>query len=217
MARPILLLCGFLSTLLYLGADLAGALSFPGYSYASQAISEMSAIGAPTRDLLAPLYLGYSVLFIAFGTGIWQVGERSLRIAALLVIAVGFLGFAWPFFPMHARGAERGFTDTMHLALGGADVVLLVLAIAFAARAFGKGFRLFSAGAIAAMLIFGFLTCVQVPRLAAQLPTPWLGVTERLSLAAYLLWAATLSIALLRREASGEAAARAGPGRTAAA
>ena len=42
------------------------------------------------------------------------------------------------------------------------------------------------------------MTAVDAPRLAAQLPTPWLGITERLNLVAYLLWIAVLAVALLR-------------------
>lgn len=49
MVRKALLVCGILSSLLYVAIDIYGALQFEGYSYASQAISELTAIGAPTR------------------------------------------------------------------------------------------------------------------------------------------------------------------------
>jgi hypothetical protein len=57
MTRRILLVCGLASTLLYIVTDSVGALSYPGYDYTSQAISEMSAVGATTAGLLAPFYL----------------------------------------------------------------------------------------------------------------------------------------------------------------
>jgi hypothetical protein len=201
MTRRILLVCGILSSALYVAIDVMGALSYPGYDYAGQAISELSAVGAPTAGQLAPFQFVYALLFTAFATGVWAAAgkSRALRVSGGLLLVVGLLGLlAWPFFPMHMRGADRSFVDTMHLALGALDILLLVLAIAFATRAFGARFRIYSWATIVAMLVFGGLTALYVPRVDAGLPTPYLGVLERISFAAYLLWIAVLSVALLR-------------------
>jgi len=37
----------------------------------------------------------------------------------------------------------------------------------------------------------------------ANLPMPWAGVTERISIGGYLLWQVVLAIALLRGQAAG--------------
>jgi Protein of unknown function (DUF998) len=81
-----LLACGVASTLVYAVSDVVGALSYPGYNYAAQAISEMSAIGAPTTGLLAPFYRIFSVLFVAFAIGVLHMGryQQSLRLSASL-------------------------------------------------------------------------------------------------------------------------------------
>ena len=53
MLRKILLVCGILSSLLYVAIDALAALRYEDYhSYASQAISELGAIGAPTKPLV---------------------------------------------------------------------------------------------------------------------------------------------------------------------
>ena len=44
----VLLLSGFLSSFLYIATDLLGGMRYDGYSFASQAISELGAIGAPS-------------------------------------------------------------------------------------------------------------------------------------------------------------------------
>jgi hypothetical protein len=201
----ILLACGWLSSLLYVATDLIGALSYPGYDYASQAISEMSAVGAPTARLIAPFYLLYAFLFLAFGVGVWTWARvnRRLRLSGGLIVAVGALGIvAWPFFPMHMRGAERTFADTIHLALGAIDILLLAGAIALAAGALGRRFGLYSWLSLALMLAFGLLTSFYVQRVDSGLPTPGLGIIERIGLAAYLIWIAALSIRLLGAERS---------------
>jgi hypothetical protein len=197
---PALLTCGLLSSLLYVGADIFAVLRYPGYDYRSQAISEMSAIGAPTANLLAPLYTLYSALFALFGAGVWLAagGRRSLRASSIFLIAIAALGIGWAIFPMNARGTERTLTDTMHLAMGGASSLFIISAIVCGAAAFGRIFRLYSAATVLVMLAFGYLMSIDVPRVATNLPTPYLGITERTMMAAWLLWMAVLSMTLLR-------------------
>ena len=45
---------------------------------------------------------------------------------------------------------------------------------------------------------FGALTFLDAPRLAANQPTPWLGVWERINVGVFLLWVVVLAAALLR-------------------
>jgi len=52
MGRRVLLACGIFSSLFYVVTDIAGTLSWNGYSYTSQNISELLAIGSPTRSFL---------------------------------------------------------------------------------------------------------------------------------------------------------------------
>jgi hypothetical protein len=204
MATRAWVFCGALSSLFYIGIDLLGASSWEGYSYTSQTISEMTAIDAPTRELLTPLYVGYALLLIVFGAGVRaSAGQvKTRRIAGILLAAVGFVGFIQPFFPMHMRGAEPSFTDTGHIVLGGLNVLMLLLAIGFAAIEFGRRFRLYSAATIVTMLVFGAWTAFLAPAIPENLPTPFLGVIERTLFAAFLLWIASLALALLRSDLS---------------
>ena len=203
-----MLVCGVLSSLLYVGIDVLGALSWEGYSYSSQAISEMSAVDAPTRALLAPLYIGYSLLLLAFAGGVRASAKDriALRRAGNFLAAVAVVGLLFTFFPMHMRGAQPSFTDTMHIVLSGVNVLFLLLAIGFGASAFGRGFRLYSAVTILVMLGFGAWTGFLAPAIPEDLPTPWLGIVERLVFAAFLVWIAVFAVSLLRSRASKSAA-----------
>jgi len=104
------------------------------------------------------------------------------------------------FFPIHLRGVEGTLTDTMHAILTGVGVLFILLAMGFGAAAFGKRFRLYSIGTILILLVFGALAGLDGPRLAANLPTPWMGVWERVTIGAYLLWVVVLAIGLLRAQ-----------------
>ena len=198
----VLLGWGALSSLLYAGADVLAAMRYEGYSYASQTISELSAIGAPTRTLVVALALAYDVLVIGFGVAVWESarGKRALRLTGALLIAYGAIGFAAPFFPMNLRGARTSLTDAMHIALTGVTVVLILLQLAIGSAASGRRFRLYSLATFLVVLVFGALAGLDGPRIAAGEPTPWVGVLERICVGAYLLWVAVLDVVLLQAE-----------------
>lgn len=61
MSRKGLLVCGVLAALLYVGSDIVAAWRWEGYSYTAQSVSELRAIGAPTRPFLVPVLSLYNV------------------------------------------------------------------------------------------------------------------------------------------------------------
>ncbi len=50
------------------------------------------------------------------------------------------------------------------------------------------------------IVVGGVLTGLQTPQLEPNLPTPWMGVTERISIYSYMLWIVVLAIGLLRAQ-----------------
>lgn len=202
MWRTALLVCGIASSLLY--ALMIWAIRYDGYNVFSQVPSELTAIGAPTQRLWALLGSMYTLLVAAFGWGIWRSAgrNRAVRIVGGLILAYASLGLLWPFAAMHQREvlAAGGGTlsDTMHVVLGGVTVFLMFLAIGFGATAFGKRFRLYSIASIVVLLAFGGLTFLEAPRLQTNLPTPWIGLWERINISVFLLWVVVLATMLWR-------------------
>jgi uncharacterized protein DUF998 len=142
MIRKALLVCGILSSLLYLAMIVFVPMLWDGYSTFSQSVSELSAIDAPTRPLWILLGAVYTVLVIAFGWGVWRSAGRTwtLRIVGGLLIAHAIFALAWP--PMHQRAvlAANGgtLTDTLHLVWAMVVILLMMLEIGFGAASFGK-------------------------------------------------------------------------------
>ena len=202
MLRKALLVCGVLSSLLYVGADLLAAARFPGYhDFTSQAISELTAVGAPTRGSVEPLLIAYDFLIIAFGVGVWRSAgrKRAIRLVGGLLAGIGVLGLvAIPFTPMHLRGTGSLSSDAPHIAVTGVIVLFILSAVGVGAFLFGRGFRLYSLATLATLLVFGTWTSFEAARLVADQPTPWLGVSERIHIGAYLLWVLVLAVMLLR-------------------
>jgi len=202
MVRKALLLCGVLSPLLYALADLLSGIRWEGYSFRDQTISELAAIGAPSRPLFSSLLILIYLLFIAFGIGVWQSAgtRRALRVVGGLLVALGIMALTvGQFVPMHLRGSEQGLTDILHLVEGGVAVLMVVAAIGFAATSFGRRFRLYSIATIIVMLAFGTWTGFDAPLIAEGLPTPWIGVKERIFWYTYQLWFIVLALSLLRQ------------------
>lgn len=200
-----LLTCGFLYAVLYpIVNDAIAAAMYEGYSRSSQAVSELSAVGAPSRSFLLALSPLFVLLLIAFGVGIWRaaLGKRSIRIAGALVAAHGVMSLLWVFAPMSDRDviAAGGATsaDTMHLVLAAGTGLFVAAYVATFAIGFGWTFRLYSALTLAVALVFGRLSA-QVEQVEAGDPTPYMGLLERIGIAAWLLWLAVASLILLRR------------------
>lgn len=199
MIRKILLICGILSSLLYVAMNVFMPLLYEGYSSVSQTVSELSAIGAPTRQLWVLLGTVYSLLVAAFGWGVRKSAGRNrfLRIVGVLLLINGICSLFWP--PMHLRGAGFTLTDTMHIVWSIVTVLLMMLTIGFGAASFGKRFRLYSIATMVILFGFGALTGMEAPKVAANLPTPWIGVWERIGIAAFMLWMPVLAIIILLR------------------
>jgi len=196
-----LLICGILSSLVYVGTDILAALRLEGYSYTSQAVSELFAIGASTRPLVVSLFTIYNLLVIAFALGILatESPKRSLRATGILLLVYGILGqLTLLFFPIHSRGAETTLTDTMHGILTGVLVLLMFSFMVFGAASQGKWFRLYSIVTILLLILFGILSFMEVPRIEAEMSTPWLGIKERMNIYTSHLWVMVLAISLLK-------------------
>ena len=201
MVRSIPFIGGMLSSFLYAAMNLFVAMQWHGYSSASQTVSELSAIGAPTRPQWVLLGFVYSVLFTIFGWGVrgFDRSNRPLRVAGSLMTVYGAISLAWPLAPMHLRGEEFTISDTMHIVLASTTVLLMMLAIGFGAAAFGTWFRNYSIATLLILTGFGVLTALDGPRIAANLPTPWVGVWERINIGAFLLWVVVLAVILMRK------------------
>jgi hypothetical protein len=113
---------------------------------------------------------------------------------------------------MHLREtlAAGGSTlsDTLHLALGSVTVLLMLLAIGFGAAAFEQAFRVYSVASLVVLVACGALTFSDAPRVAANLPTPWIGVWERINIGVFLLWVMVLATVLLRTRNTGAVTGR---------
>jgi Protein of unknown function (DUF998) len=199
--REPLLTCGILASLLYIAMTLfVGSLS-NDYSTAHQTISELSAIGAPTRSLWLSLALMYTALMMAFGWIVWKSApKRTLRAVGALLFAQAAFGLFWP--PMHQRAvlAAGGatLTDTLHIVWTIVTSLFFMAALGFGAAGFGKRFRFYSLATMVIVFASGGWTGTYAAAIQHNLPTPWVGVWERINTNAFMVWIAVLAVTLQR-------------------
>src|SRR4051794_15359234 len=76
MLRKILLVCGVVSSVLYVVADMLGTVRYPGYRYTEQQFSELTASVSPVRPLMLALSVIPYTLLVAPSR--WACGYRLL-------------------------------------------------------------------------------------------------------------------------------------------
>ena len=196
-----LLVCGILAAFVYVLTDVLGSLRYPGYNFTSQGISELMAVGAPTKHLVDSLFVVYGLLALGLAIGVLREssGQWKLRVTGLLLLGYALAGSLGRFFPAYPRGAG-GFNDSVpHMILTGVLVVLMLAAVGFASFALGKRFQIYSLATLAGIVGLGIASGVYASRLAAHQATPGFGIVERALIYSYLVWAAVLGVALVRR------------------
>jgi len=204
--HTILLACGIASSVLYIAADIIGAIRYAGYSYVDHTFSELMASGSPVRPLMIALCsIPYTMLMTAFVAGVWNSSglKRTARITAALLAGYAGVGLvAGIAFPMNTRIAlaagEAGLRNAMHPVGTAVMSLILLLAMGFGATLLGRRFRYYTYITIGALLVFGILTSLQAGDMVHNLPTPWMGIEERVNIYATMSWMAILAVGLLR-------------------
>jgi hypothetical protein len=122
-----------------------------------------------------------------------------LRIVGALLFTQAVFGIFWP--PMHQRAvlAAGGgtLTDTLHIVWTIVTGLFFMAALGFGAAEFGRRFRLYSLATIVIVFACGAWTGTYAPAIQGNLPTPWVGVWERINTNAFMVWIAVLAAVLL--------------------
>ncbi len=203
-----LLICGVASSLLYIAMNIFVPRMYPGYDWRSMTVSELSAIGTPTRTLWVWLGVAYTLLFILFAWGVIRsaVDNQKLKWSGYALLAYGIVSIVWPWAPMHQREVlamgGKTVSDTLHLSLAGTTVLLMTVSMILGAIAFDVKFRNYTALTLLVLLVFGALTGIESPKVEANLPTQWIGVWERINILVFLIWVVVLAVKLMRKETS---------------
>lgn len=197
MTDKLLLSCGILASLLYLGMDLLAGKLLKGYSFSAQSMSELGAAGSPMRQLVIVLTLAAGAFLIVFGVGVWQTSASTTlpRIVAGLIIGNAVTGLTATLFFPNRFGLRPEF-GTPGVLLMFLSVLCFVLAMIFGAVAFHGWMRVLSIVipvAYILLAILRFATAASSTVDAAVL----VGIQERTMSYSFLVWVTALAVYLL--------------------
>lgn len=199
MLQRILLSCGIIAPLLYLGTDLLVGKLLKGYSFSAQSMSELGADGSPQRLLFVALTLLASAFMIAFGVGVWWAAGSTIlpRIVAGLILGNAVTGLvAILFFPN--RFGVRPEFGTPGVLLMFLSVLCFVLAMLLGAVAFHGWMRILSIAIPAAYVLLAFLRFATAAKSAAG-TEGLIGTQERTMAYSFFLWVFALAIYFLQQ------------------
>ena len=191
-------LLGVLSFLSYAAAVVLAPLSYPGYDWMAQAVSDLSAAEAPSLALwnqLSALYNACEVVCVTVVCiGIQGQKTRLLRTGIYLFAIMEWISAAgYRMFPLSSSGYAGAFQDVMHMVVTALVVLLSIvsLSVIIAAGVKDRSCRSYGMCAAAAlcMMLVGAIGMKLVP---AQT----FGIVERFSVFAATGFNAALGIHL---------------------
>lgn len=194
-------LLGIVSLLSYTAAVIFAPRAYPGYDWMAQAVSDLSAVDAPSRDLwnqLASLYgvCGMiSVMMVC--VAIQGKLNRVLRVGIYLFAGMNWVSqIGYSMFPLTTSGTPDSFQDIMHVYVVTVGVVLLSIVSLVTIIVGGMKEKRHRRLAVWAMLALGLMMLGAIG--TNVVPAEYFGIPERFSVFAatgfnavlgwYLFW-----------------------------
>ncbi len=205
--EKILLTCGILSSILYVSTDIIGGILWEGYDFTAQYVSELTAIGSPSRFIVFPFFIVDNLLVIAFGFGVWISAnkKKTIQMVGYLLEGIGITGLITTlFFPIHLNDAEKNYTDTMHVIFSVIGVILILFAIGLTITAFKNWFRFFAIGILLTFAVPALISFLIGLEVIVERSNSWVGIMERINIYGYLLWVIVFAVILLFAEKNTE-------------
>ena len=190
---------GVLAVIFYFLHVIVGNILYNGYNPLTQAVSDLTANGAPSATAARILSGLYSVFVVAFSVAFYIFFRK--RINSLITLGALFFllmhltsAIGYTAFPLSGAGFNNTFQDRMHLAVTAIVVVLGISALLLLATGFikSKTHKLAGYLAIATLLLMmsGAIVSGAVPAI--------FGLAERITLYSLHIYIVILAIFMLK-------------------
>lgn len=187
---------GVLSVLFYVLHDIIGAMYYPGYNRMTQAVSDLTAIDAPSRIIASGFTFVYGIftgICCAFLCVLAADMKKTLRLGIYLFTAMNAVSaIGYSLFPLTGSGYDGSFQSFVHVYVVTVLVVLLSIAslIMIAAGSFKEKRRILGILAIISLvcMFFGAVG-------SGALPNSIFGIVERFSTYSAVVFTGIMGIA----------------------
>lgn len=191
---------GMLASLTYVLHVVLGGFLWKGYNHLIQPISDLTAQGAPDRQLLTYITSVYGLFSIIFAVSAFivvrQLKIKPLSVGFFLYICMHIVSISYNFFPEDLPGSAMTFQGFMHWVVTGAIVPLTILSVLFIGMGFRKvkGFIRYSSYSIVTSIILFAAGGASVFILSQGLDC--FGLFERINIGSLQLWMFLVSLKL---------------------
>ena len=195
-------LLGVVSFLSYTAAVVFAPLTYPGYNWMAQAVSDLSAANAPSLALWNQLSALYNACEVVCATvvciGIQGQKTKLLRSGIYLFAIMEWISaVGYRMFPLSSSGYAGAFQDVMHMVTTALVVLLSIVSLTTIIVAGVKSKECCSYDVCAAIALAMMLVGAMGMKIV---PTDYFGVIERFSVFAATGFNAALGIHLFYRK-----------------
>jgi len=191
-------LLGVVGTVFYFCHIIFGKLSYPGYNAMAQAVSDLTATTAPSREVAAyftGLYASFSIAaFVSLCVFCQDRVNKAFRIGIYLFTAMHLIS-AIGFVPLSEPGYEGALQDVIHVVATAFVVLLSIASMVFIAigsikSKTHKAFGIFTIVVLVIMALGSIGTGI--------VPIEYFGIPQRVSVYSVVIYSAALSLFTFR-------------------
>lgn len=200
LAGELLMLSGMLAVVFYVVHVVIGGLKWKGYSHLQQPISDLTATGAPNRNLMLTLTTIYGLLALLFAVSFTSLKSREhnplVFWGGVSFIVLHMVSVLYPIFPQDLPDTETSFRGRMHILITALIVPFTILTpflvgFGFISEPQWYTFGLYSIITGILILVFGGTTAIFYAKKLA-----YFGLVERLNIGALQVWTFVFSLNL---------------------
>lgn len=195
------MLSGMLAIVFYVLHVVWGGIKWKGYSHLQQPISDITATGAPNRNLMLALTTIYGLLALLFAVSFTILKSREHNTlvfwGGVSFIVLHLVSVLYPLFPQDLPGTETSLRGKMHILITALIVPFTILTpfligFGFIAESQWHAFGIYSIVIGVLILVFGGTTAILYAK-----KLPYFGLAERLNIGALQVWTFVFSLQLI--------------------
>lgn len=190
-----LALSGILGIIFYFLHVIVGTMHYPGYDALSQAVSDLTAHTAPSKDIARGLSSAYAMMvivavfmvFIYFKDKVNRLFSIGLILFAVMQV---FSGVGYAIFPLSDQGYAGSFSDLMHMVV--TVIVVLLSIVSMVCIGLGAIRHKHRVLGIVTLVMLSLMFIGSI--LTGIVPKDYFGIVERISVYSVVIYSGVLSI-----------------------
>jgi hypothetical membrane protein len=193
-AVKLIPLLGMLSTVFYFLHVILGEAFYKGYNPLAQAISDLTALNSPSRNIARIFSTLYGICAVTFSIGFFAYFKNKINKAytgpSFIFCAMNVISFfGYTFFPLSEAGYANTFQDKMHIIVTALVVLLTIVSLIL----FTIGFLRTNEHKRLGFIFLGTLLLLIIGAMLINLlPKEYFGVAERVNIYSIVVFTGVL-------------------------